>query len=64
LPPYAPIVLVHFRLTVPATLTDRVTHTLLGRAWVTNVTLERGASLAPKGDLVECDVAREKAARS
>src|SRR6185295_18645735 len=29
--------------------------------WVINVTLERGASLAPQGDLVECDVAREKA---
>jgi uncharacterized hydrophobic protein (TIGR00271 family) len=46
---------------MPATLTDRVTHLLLERAWVTNVTLERGASLEPKGDLVECDVAREKA---
>ena len=53
--------LIHFRLTMPASLTDRVTHVLLGRAWVTNVTLERGASLEPKGDLVECDVAREKA---
>lgn len=53
--------LVHFRLTTPAALTDRVTHVLLERAWVTNVTLEREASLQPKGDLVECDVAREKA---
>jgi uncharacterized hydrophobic protein (TIGR00271 family) len=55
------MVLVHFRLTMPATLTDRVAHVLLARAWVTNVTLDRGVSLQPKGDLVECDVAREKA---
>ena len=58
---YAPSVLVHFRLTVPAVLTDRVTHVLLSRDWVTNVTLDRGTSLQPKGDVVECDVAREKA---
>jgi uncharacterized hydrophobic protein (TIGR00271 family) len=54
-------VLVHFRLTSPAALTDRITHVLLHRAWVTNVTLQRGGSLVPAGDLVECDVAREKA---
>jgi uncharacterized hydrophobic protein (TIGR00271 family) len=54
-------VLVHFRLTTPATLTDQVLHVLLERDWVTNVTLERGATVKPVGDLVECDVAREKA---
>jgi len=54
-------VVVHFRLTTPANLTDRLVHTLLGHDWVTNVTLERGACLQPEGDLVECDAAREKA---
>ncbi|HEU5038057.1 MAG TPA: DUF389 domain-containing protein [Nocardioides sp.] len=53
--------LVHFRLTVPAALTQQVADLLLSHTWVTNVTLERGASLQPVGDLVECDVAREKA---
>ncbi|MEP9363922.1 DUF389 domain-containing protein [Nocardioides sp. CN2-186] len=52
---------VHFRLTSPSNLTDRVTHVLLDRAWITNVTLDQGACLQPVGDLVECDVAREKA---
>ena len=52
---------VHFRLTSPEALTDRVVHVLVGRAWITNVTLDRGACLQPAGDLVECDVAREKA---
>jgi uncharacterized hydrophobic protein (TIGR00271 family) len=59
--PYARRVVVHFRLTSPESLTDRVVHVLVGRDWVTNVTLERGACLEPVGDLVECDVAREKA---
>lgn len=59
--PYARRVLVHFRLTTPTALTDEVVELLLGRPWVTNVTLERGASLRPEGDLVGCDVAREKA---
>jgi uncharacterized hydrophobic protein (TIGR00271 family) len=54
-------VLVHFRLTTPAALTDQVVQLLLSRDWVTNVTLDQGASLLPEGDLVECDVAREKA---
>jgi uncharacterized hydrophobic protein (TIGR00271 family) len=54
-------VLVHFRLTVPADLTDQVVDLLVAHDWVTNVTLGRGASLVPEGDLVECDVAREKA---
>jgi hypothetical protein len=51
-------VLVHFRLTTPAALTDQVVQLLLSRDWVTNVTLDRGASLLPEGDLVECDVRR------
>ncbi len=52
--------LVHFRLTTPAELTDEVVELLLGCEWATNLTLERGASLRPEGDLVGCDVAREK----
>ena len=54
-------VVVHFRLTSPESLTDRVVHVLVERAWITNVTLDKGACLQPVGDLVECDVAREKA---
>lgn len=53
--------LVHFRLTTPADLTDQVVDLLVSHDWVTNVTLARGASLVPEGDLVECDIAREKA---
>lgn len=59
--PYARPVLVHFRLTTPADLTQEVVDLLLPHGWVTNVTLERGASLRPEGDVVEFDVAREKA---
>jgi uncharacterized hydrophobic protein (TIGR00271 family) len=54
-------VLVHFRLTSPTTLTPDIVGALGGRAWVTNVTLQEGIVLEPPGDLVECDVAREKA---
>lgn len=56
--------LTHFRLTVPADrgdLADRVRDLLVGSEWVTNVTVHAGACLDPPGDLVECDVAREKA---
>lgn len=53
--------LVHFRLNVPDDLGDEVVTLLLDHECVTNVTRERGASLQPAGDLVECDVAREKA---
>ena len=53
--------LVHFRLTSPATLTQDIVGALGDRAWVTNVTLHEGVVLQPPGDLVECDVAREKA---
>jgi len=34
---------------------------LRDRDWITNVTLQEGAMIDPPGDLVECDVAREKA---
>jgi uncharacterized hydrophobic protein (TIGR00271 family) len=54
-------VLIHFRLTVPDELTDRVRPLLVGSDWVTNVTVEPGAVIDPVGDLVECDVAREQA---
>ncbi len=54
--------LVHLRLTTPADLTDPVLEILLDRDWITNVTVDRGSSLKPPGDLVECDAAREKTA--
>lgn len=53
--------LVHFRLTTPVELSDDVQSLVLGHEWVTNVTVQPGVCLSPKGDLVECDVAREKA---
>lgn len=52
---------VHFRLTSPPTLTKQVVHLLRDLDWVTNVTLQGGVVIQPVGDLVECDVAREKA---
>lgn len=54
-------VLVHFRLTVPADLTNTVRDLLLEHTATTNVTVQRGAVLRPEGDLVEFDVAREEA---
>jgi uncharacterized hydrophobic protein (TIGR00271 family) len=54
-------VVVHFRLTSPPTLTKQVVHLLRDLDWVTNVTLQEGVVIQPVGDLVECDVAREKA---
>lgn len=53
--------LVHFRLTTPATLTQDIVTAIGARAWVTNLTFQEGAVLQPPGDLVECDVAKEKA---
>ena len=50
----------HFRLTVPSDLTQRIRVLLVGLAWVTNVTVQTGVCFDPEGDLVECDVAREK----
>jgi uncharacterized hydrophobic protein (TIGR00271 family) len=54
-------VVVHFRLTSPSHLTQRVVDVLRECDWVTNVTLQPGAVIQPPGDLVECDSAREKA---
>jgi uncharacterized hydrophobic protein (TIGR00271 family) len=53
-------VLVHLRLTTPEPLTDQSLDLLLGHDYITNVTLLRGASLDPAGDVVEADVAREE----
>jgi uncharacterized hydrophobic protein (TIGR00271 family) len=54
-------VLVHFRLTVPADLTPRVRDHLVSRSWTTNVVVLVGVAVDPVGDVLECDVAREKA---
>ena len=53
--------LVHFRLTVPDDLSEQVSDVLVSGECVTNVTVQAGACVEPEGDLVECDVAREKA---
>src|SRR6478672_11766155 len=55
------LVLVHFRLTVPPDLSERVQQELREREWTTNVTVLVGAGVEPAGDLIECDVARERA---
>jgi uncharacterized hydrophobic protein (TIGR00271 family) len=54
-------VLVHFRLTVPDDLSDRVRDLLVDGECITNVTVESGICVDPEGDLIECDVAREQA---
>lgn len=51
--------LTHLRLTVPTELSEHVTARLRDDPCVTNLTIVRGASLVPAGDLIECDVARE-----
>lgn len=53
--------LLHLRLTVPSPLTAEVLDLLRHDDRSANLTLSRGASLSPEGDLVECDVARELA---
>ena len=53
--------LVHLRLTVPDDLTERVSELLIGHDCTTNVTVQAGVVSKPRGDLVECDVAREEA---
>lgn len=53
--------LVHFRLTAPSDLSADVQDLLREREWTTNVTVQQGACVDPAGDLIECDVAREKA---
>ena len=51
--------LVHLRLTVPTELSDDVVALLEDQHRSANLTVLTGASRAPEGDLVECDVARE-----
>ncbi len=53
--------LVHFRLTVPDDLSQDVQQLLLDNECVTNLTVHEGVCRAPRGDLVEADVARERA---
>ena len=53
--------LVHLRLNVPDALVQAVLDLLVGHAHVTNVVRHPGASLDPRGDLIEVDVARESA---
>ena len=52
--------LTHLRLTLPEDLTEPTVDLLRRHEWSTNVTLQRGASVEPRGDLVEADVAREQ----
>ena len=49
------------RREVGGDLGDRVRDLLVNAEWVTNVTVQVDACVDPQGDLVECDVAREKA---
>jgi uncharacterized hydrophobic protein (TIGR00271 family) len=51
--------LAHLRLNVPTELSDAVSDLLVNHDCATNVTVQRGVSLVPEGDLIECDVARE-----
>ena len=53
--------LVHLRLNVPGDLTDEVCELLCSHDWITNVSVQRDAMHQPEGDLLEADVAREKA---
>ncbi|HWC21534.1 MAG TPA: DUF389 domain-containing protein [Flexivirga sp.] len=53
--------LVHLRLTVPEDLTDDVVRLLEARSRVTNLVIQPGVCRDPRGDLVECDTARESA---
>lgn len=53
--------LVHLRLTVPGDLSDAVRDLLVEHDCITNVTVQAGAVVQPRGDLLECDVAREQA---
>lgn len=53
--------LVHARLTVPADLTPGVRDLLVAHECATNVTVVPGASYDPEGDLIEADLARERA---
>ncbi|MBF4162393.1 DUF389 domain-containing protein [Nocardioides sp. CBS4Y-1] len=48
-------------MTLPSDLTDPVVSLLCEHEWTADVTVQRDVVLHPRGDLVECDVAREKA---
>jgi uncharacterized hydrophobic protein (TIGR00271 family) len=51
--------LVHLRIVSPSDRTDRALAVVSGGGAAANVAVLRGASLAPVGDLILCDVARE-----
>lgn len=51
--------LLHLRIVSPPDRTDRVVAVVVADEAAANVAVLRGASLAPGGDLVLCDVARE-----
>ncbi|MFC6705470.1 DUF389 domain-containing protein [Flexivirga alba] len=53
--------LVHLRLTVPENLSDEVFELLETSSAVTNLVVIQGACRDPRGDLIECDTARESA---
>ena len=53
--------LVHLRLTVPTDLSEEVTALLETHAGVANLVVLPGACRDPRGDLIECDAARESA---
>lgn len=53
--------LVHLRLTVPTHLVDQVMDLVTDNPTVTDVVHLRGACVEPRGDLIQCDVAREVA---
>ena len=49
----------HLRISTPTALTDKVVTVFTGDPAVSNLSMLRGASLHPAGDLVLADVARE-----
>lgn len=49
----------HLRVASPAALTDKVIEVFAGDPAVSQLTVMRGASLVPEGDVVSADVARE-----
>lgn len=51
--------MLHLRVIAPVELTDDVLELLQREAGATHLTLDRGAALAPPGDVVQADVARE-----
>lgn len=53
--------MVHLRIVVPATKSDRVMQLLEATASVSSLACVEGAARKPAGDLILCDVAREDA---